>query len=412
MNQVELARRLRHAREGCGRSQQEAADAINVPRTAITQMEAGNRSVSTLELTKLAALYQRPVTYFLREHRQEEEEDLLVALHRVAPGLDNDPKIKRQVDHCVAICRAGANLEQVLRREPRIGPPTFLVSVPRYPGDAVAQGEKVAEQERRRLGLGNGPLREIGELITSQGIWASGTDLPNEISGLFLRHPSIGLAILVNADHPKARKRFSYAHEYAHALLDRDRTVTISRTDNASELVEKRANAFAAVFLMPAEGIAEVLHGLDKGQPIRREQAVYDAATGAKFEAQVRTQPRSQTITYQDAAIIAYHFGVSYQAAVYRLRSLNYLSHADCSGLLAQEQTGKNYLQFLDLFKELESPEEKELWDREIRGQVVHMAIEAYRREEISRGKLLELSKLLLIDGSTLLELAEAARTE
>jgi Zn-dependent peptidase ImmA (M78 family) len=56
------------------------------------------------------------------------------------------------------------------------------------------------------------------------------------------------LVILVNSSPVRARRRFSYAHEYAHALLDRDRQVTVTSTDNAAELIEKRANAFAASF--------------------------------------------------------------------------------------------------------------------------------------------------------------------
>ena len=78
--------------------------------------------------------------------------------------------------------------------------------------------------------------------FTSQGIWASAIELPDEMSGLFLRHPSVGTAILVNSSHPRGRKRFSYAHEYAHALLDRDRTIVVSSADTSSDMVERRAD--------------------------------------------------------------------------------------------------------------------------------------------------------------------------
>ena len=66
-NPQTLGRRLREARENCGLSQQVASDAIGVPRTAITQLEAGNRAVSTLELAQLAELYRRPVIEFFGE---------------------------------------------------------------------------------------------------------------------------------------------------------------------------------------------------------------------------------------------------------------------------------------------------------------------------------------------------------
>lgn len=409
MDPIELGRRLRAARDACGVSQQTAAEAIGVPRTAITQMEAGNRSVSTLELSKLASLYQRPVIFFLSEEAEAAEDDLLVALHRVAPGLELDQNIRTQVDRCVNLCRDGIILERLLGHEERIGPPAYSIGAPRTIGEAIGVGERVATQERQRLGIGNAPIADVSELIGTQGIWASGMELPNEMSGLFLRHPSIGLAILVNAAHPRGRKRFSYAHEYAHALLDRDRTITISSTDNSADLVEKRANAFAASFLIPRGGVAEVLQNLDKGQPSRQEQTIFDAASGGSIEAEYRPPARSQRITYKDAAVIAHHFGVSYQAAAYRLKSLRHVSQQGLEDLLAQEDFGRQYLDALHMFADVGEQEQRVYWDRELRSEIAHLAIEAYRREEISRGRLLELNKTLKIDGQLLLDLAEAA---
>lgn len=411
MDAMELARRLRQAREAAGVSQQAAADAIGVHRTAVTQIESGNRSVSTLELTKLANLYGRPAIWFLSE-QDVEREDVLVALHRDAPELEGDPEARRQIDRCVALCREGVSLERILGYGPRNGPPTYSESAPQSAWDAIAQGLRVAEEERRRLDLGARPITDLVGLITEQGIWVSGAEFPKNMSGLFLCHPSVGLAILVNAAHVRARRRFSYAHEYAHALLDRNRTVTVSSADNAAELVEKRANAFAAAFLMPREGVAETLAALDKGQPSRVEETVFDAATGGRIDAQLRPAPRSQWITFQDAAMIAHRFGVSYQAAVYRLLSLRYLAKAESDDLLEQEQVGKDYLGALGMFEDLEGEQARPPVDRELRSQVARLAIEAYRREEISRGRLLDFGKALGIPGPKLVALAEAARKE
>lgn len=47
--------------------------------------------------------------------------------------------------------------------------------------------------------------------------------------------------------------------------------------------------------------------------------------------------------------------------------------------------------------------------DREIVSHVVHLALEAFRREEISKGKLRDLSTLLDFSAKDLLMLAEAA---
>ena len=410
MEAEELGRRLREAREARGFSQQAAADALGLPRTAITQMEAANRAVSTLELSKLAELYVYPAAVFLQESAWDE--DVLVALHRVAPGLERDPAIHQQVVRCVNLCREGVALERFLGGNRRSYAPSYETPQPRSSWEAVTQGEQTAVQERRRLGMDNAPIADVSELIASQGIWASGVGLPNEMSGMFLRHPSIGFAIVVNASHPRGRKRFSYAHEYAHALLDRNHKITVSTTGNSSELIERRANAFAAAFLMPSHGVHDALRGLAKGLPSRQEKSVFDVATGGHVDTHHRMPPRSQRINYKDVAMLARHFGASYQAALYRLKSLRHVSHRESLDLLAQEGLGRQLLRELSMFGDVEEPEEPQHRDRELRSEVAHLAIEAYRREEISRGRVLELSKTLGMSGDVLLQLAEATRAE
>lgn len=412
MTSPELARRLREARELASVSQQAAADHVSIPRTAITQIEAGNRLVSTLELSKLADLYRRPLSWFLAEV-QPQDDDVLVALHRLAPGLQEDDGIRFQVDRCVSLCREGVNLEMILGREERPSPPVYQEPAPRSVWDAVLQGHKVADQERRRLGLGSAPLPDLAEMMVDQGIWASGANLPGTMSGLFLHHPSIGMAILVNAQHPRARRRFSYAHEYAHALFDRDRVANVTTTDNRAERVEQRANAFASAFLLPAEGVDDELRQLGKGQPSRGEVLVFDAATGGSIEGQARPAPNSQTIGFQDVAYIAHRFGVSYEAAVFRLKSLRRINPAESEALRtpAKQDAGRDYLRALELFDDLEGTDNQKRGSRELRSRIAHLAIEAYRRGEISRGRLLDLSKALDIEGRQLFELAEAARS-
>lgn len=78
---------------------------------------------------------------------------------------------------------------------------------------AVQQGELVAADERRRLGLGRSTVPNMADVVRDQGIWACSAELPEEMSGLFLKHSSTGMVILVSYDHVRSRKRFSYAHE-------------------------------------------------------------------------------------------------------------------------------------------------------------------------------------------------------
>jgi transcriptional regulator with XRE-family HTH domain len=60
-----LANRLKEAREYLGLSQEYVAQQTQMPRPAISEIEAGRRRVESIELQRLAALYSRPLSYFL-----------------------------------------------------------------------------------------------------------------------------------------------------------------------------------------------------------------------------------------------------------------------------------------------------------------------------------------------------------
>ena len=407
---AQLGARLRVARERRGLSQQAAADALNLPRTAVTNMETGNRAVSTLELAKLADIYGQLAAWFL-DLEPASEEDLSVVLKRALPEIEHAPDIDAAVRRMLDLYGEGAVLRRMLDQTTAQNLPDYAAAM-RSTGDAIRQGEHVAQEERGRLGLGNAPIGNIPELIASLGIWTAATELPDSLSGLFFNHPSVGLAILINVSHWPVRRRFSYAHELAHALFDREQTVTTTRRENASQLIEKRANSFAAAFLMPSDGVEDQLRQLQKGAPSRQSQTLFDVAGNAMIEAEIRPPAKSQAITFQDVAALAHHFRVSYEAAAWRLKNLGWLNATETTALIDQKPVGKRYgdlLRFMDdVFDE--TPSTELCQDQELRGQLTRLAIEAYRREEISRGRLLELGRKLEIPGDELLDLAEAAR--
>jgi Zn-dependent peptidase ImmA (M78 family) len=216
----------------------------------------------------------------------------------------------------------------------------------------------------------------------------------------------------VNARHSPVRRRFSYGHEYAHALFDRGETITKTRGENATQLAEKRANVFAAAFLMPTEGVTDHLHQLSKGLPSRRAQTIFDVANNAMIEAEIRTRPGSQAITYQDVASLARRFGVSYEAAVWRLKSLNHLSSAQTAVLMDQKEIGRRYSHLLGFEEVINEGEITNKSEQELRSQLVRLTVEAFRQEEISRGRLVELAKKLEVNAAELIEFAEATRVD
>lgn len=79
-----LAQRLREAREYVGLSQDEVADALNLSRPAVSNIESGQRKVEATELETMSKVYGRTIDYFLNgaEHPAESQVAYLArALH-------------------------------------------------------------------------------------------------------------------------------------------------------------------------------------------------------------------------------------------------------------------------------------------------------------------------------------------
>lgn len=62
-----LGDRLREARKYLGLKQEEVAAYLKIHRTALTDIESGQRRVEAIELTRLARLYRQSVSYFTGE---------------------------------------------------------------------------------------------------------------------------------------------------------------------------------------------------------------------------------------------------------------------------------------------------------------------------------------------------------
>lgn len=409
VSQNTIGQRLRDARKNCGVTQDQAAATVGIPRTAIVNIESGERAVSTLEISKLARLYGRSVADFLVDSPATDE-DILVVLHRIDGAFAENPTVQNEVSSHVAICREGADLKELLGISSEEGLPEYHFSAPQATMDAVEQGNIVANEERRRLSLGSSALPGLAKLIAAQGVWAAKVTLPDEMSGMFLQHASFGMAILINENHPLARRRFSFAHEYGHALMDRSASATVTTDKNRKDLLEVRANAFAAALLLPAEGVAAFLRNRRKAIRSREEQIVYDPLTKDakdRIEAKSRNLASYTKVTYQDAATLSVLYGTSYQAACYRLKSLNFISRQELDDLLEKEAYAQSAFELLDLADNAAGDKRED--EDVLRLQVLELAVEAFRREAISQGRLRDISSVLGIPAARLLQLAEVA---
>jgi transcriptional regulator with XRE-family HTH domain len=100
-----LGDRLREARDYLGFSQEEVANYLGVPRTALTSIEAGTRKVDALELKKLASLYKRPVVHFTGEEIDEEFGDEDVA-HLARKARELSPEDRAELGRFADFLRA------------------------------------------------------------------------------------------------------------------------------------------------------------------------------------------------------------------------------------------------------------------------------------------------------------------
>lgn len=87
---ADIAARLKEAREYLGLSQQEVADALSLPRTAVSMIENGQRRVDSLELKAFSKLYQRPMTFFTGEEETTFGSDVALLAKQVAKLSEQD----------------------------------------------------------------------------------------------------------------------------------------------------------------------------------------------------------------------------------------------------------------------------------------------------------------------------------
>lgn len=383
----ELGRRLKLAREGRGLTQDAAAERLRLARSAIAQIELGNRSVGGLELDTLADLYGRDIRDMLADKFRDA--DPLAALFRANGDLTSRPETAEALVQCVKVGRELTDLERLVGLDRDVASAVrYGLPQPRSKWEAIRQGVAVAEQERRRLGLGEAPIADIAELLETQGVRTALIDLPDEVSGLMFTDREIGPFVAVNKSEHEHRLAFSFAHEYAHVLLDRDAEGTsISRASQRNTFVEVRANSFAANLLMPEAGVRGFLATMGKGSATRLyAEAPFGDEEAESFEGRVAS---GHEIGLHDVVLLAHHFGVSRAVALFRLRNVKLVTEREFEALSDQERQGRGSA----LAKHLKLAQPGRAKARQhFHQRFLGLALEAYRRDAITRRKLCELA--------------------
>jgi len=255
-----LGARLQTARKARNLTQQDAAEALGLSRPTYIAIEKGERPPQSGELVRLAELFGRSVHDLLRQRMPIR--DFVPHFRAAFPdAYAGDPDL----DRAVALLQDLS--EHYLELEDRAGAP-----LPRnYPAvydvdrlDPVEAAEQLADRERNRLGLGDGPVPHLRDLLeTDVGLRIFSIDLPPRVSGLFIFTEELGGCIATRRQHPPGRRLWSLCHEYAHFLVDRyEAEVSVLRMDGRISRKERLADHFAKAFLIPASSLRRRFHDL------------------------------------------------------------------------------------------------------------------------------------------------------
>src|SRR6266850_3480294 len=202
MDRLNLAQRLRQARELADLTQERVAEYLGVRRPAIAEIEAGTRAVKSVELVRLADLYGKTLRWLL-EGTETRSDRITAALFRTEQP--SDPLLRREAAKLARRCRMVFDLEKQLAIEGHHD------SLPTYHHEtaltdyslAVEHGRRVAYLERARLGLGVGaPIRDPWGLVEDAGLHVFPIRLGRDaqLDGIFTR-PSEGQACVgINVD--------------------------------------------------------------------------------------------------------------------------------------------------------------------------------------------------------------------
>ena len=258
----QMGRKLREAREIACISQEAVAEQLGMVRQTLARIEKGEMPADSEQLLQLAALYQRPVTWF---YDQQAGGPLMLALRADSPELLSANLRADMLNRFQLL----GELEQAAGVHSAHGLP---------PAEALIKGDEyelqrskaMAASERARLGLGEtAPVGDAVALLEGVGIRIIPFELePGEdqkLSGFSAYSEQAGAGIFINI-HPALsleHQRFSLFHEYAHLIFHRQ----VYRQPGESYKTrgkgvspeEKVANIFAGSFLVPGSALVRLV---------------------------------------------------------------------------------------------------------------------------------------------------------
>jgi Zn-dependent peptidase ImmA (M78 family) len=289
---------------------------------------------------------------------------------------EDDAQLSAYLDKFEELCRDYLELEQIT------GSPLPDNYPPEYRIEGLSPeraAEVVAQEERKRFGLGDGPIPLLRDLLEQEvGLRIFYLDMQRapKCAAMYSFDRQLGGCIAVNRLHPEERRRLSLAHEYAHFLMDRYKPEVLEE-DGYQRFPESErfAESFALYFLMPTIGLT------------RRFNDIRSA--------------RSK-VTPADLCTLAHYYGVSVEAMTRRLEELKLLPAGTWTRLSEGGFRVREAQEALGLAR-LPANED------ELPKRYQVLAVDAYHRGYLTEGQL---ARFLRVDRLKAREIAESLYEE
>jgi Zn-dependent peptidase ImmA (M78 family) len=333
-------------------TQETVAANLKIPRSAVSEIETGQRELSAVELLQLSRLFGEPMEHLLGTSAHEPDEELVMLRAEAV-----DAPARAELRRFVARCADYQQLEEWTGsvRTPELRQLRAILSA--YP-----QARTLADEERQRFDLGVTPAHQLLVVLEDRvGIKVLTQPIGPHLSGASVQSERFGPAILLNSTNTPQRQIFTLAHEYFH-LLTRGR-VKGSKGAQPVHLCEP-----------PKPGVSR-----DAGEELANQFAAQLLVPPQHFVDQIKQLVEDRkTLSNSDLIALAHYFGVSVTAIVTRMAMLNMIP-----GKVAREA--------------YKDPELRQSVKAQAGEQVLEptrfkrLAVKAYLAEHISRSRLAEL---------------------
>src|SRR5207245_190719 len=146
-------------------TQEEVAEFLGCSRPTYIAIEKGDRAVKPDEIIKLASFFGRKVHELVRpgEPVTDLQPHLRAVADKMKGGDEAQTALNAAIDQLQALAEGYRELERLMSAPSRPSFPAEVVLNPRI--DPAEQAEVVAEQERKRLGLGDQPVIYLRKML-------------------------------------------------------------------------------------------------------------------------------------------------------------------------------------------------------------------------------------------------------